>query len=102
HPLRHPRLQVPRRPTPTARSLLTVDRQGERQDHPPPPQRHRSGAVPRMDRQRPTATTHPPADAPDSRQGRRTEARTGCKTLGPGFKRKLSPCPDKEAEDVAV
>src|SRR5450755_12451 len=49
HPLRDPRLQMPRRPTPAPRPLLPVDRQGHRQDRHPPAQRDRSAAVPGMD-----------------------------------------------------
>ena len=57
HPLRDPRLQMPRRPTPAPRPLLPVDRQDQQQNRHPRAQRDRGEAVPGKDRQRPQTTT---------------------------------------------
>lgn len=90
HALHLRRLSLQRKPAPTARPLLPVDGQGQRQDsHSATPSR--AGApLQRVDRQRPQATGPHRQDARRRHQSHRPDAQRRCRDLNPGFNRKLS------------
>ena len=82
---RHRQLPLPRRPTAAARPLLAMDRQGQRQDHHSPAQRHPGGPLPGMDRQRPPTTRPAHPDARDRRRGHPTDHERSHEPPGQGL-----------------